>query len=99
MVEANWVDKFYINNNNTYEQPSYVLWNANVHASKPLQNAMFKTVTFFLDVRNVFNKKYIGSSLVVADSPTSTPTSMASSSRAFFAGSDRSVFGGLKLSF
>jgi iron complex outermembrane receptor protein len=98
-IEVNWVDKFYINNSNTFEQPSYVVWNANLHASKSFDRAMFKSVTFFFDCRNVFNKKYIGSSLVVADSPTSTPTSLASSSRAFFSGSDRSYFGGVKLAF
>ncbi len=98
-VEANWTDKFYINNSNTFEQPSSLVWNANVHATKDFERAMFRAVTFFFDVRNVFNNKYIGSSLVVADSPNSTPATLASSSRAFFAGNDRSYFGGIKLAF
>ncbi len=98
-IEANWVDSFYINNSNTLEQPSYVLWNANIHASRKFEQAMFKSITFFVDLRNVFNKKYIGSSSVVADALTDTPATLASGKRAFFAGPDRSVFGGVKLAF
>jgi outer membrane receptor protein involved in Fe transport len=98
-MEANYIAPYYINNSNTLKARSSTVWNANLHYSRGLSGAVFKRVIVFVDVRNVFDKKYIGSTVVVADALSDTPANMASTKQAFFAGQDRSVFSGLKLTF
>lgn len=99
-IEANYIAPYYINNSNTLKAQSSTIWNLNVHYGRPLsEKAMFRKVVFFMDVRNLFDRKYIGSTVVVADALTDTPANVGSTKQAFFAGADRSVFGGIKLEF
>lgn len=55
-------------------------------------------VKLFFEVQNLFDADYIASANVQADSPTDTAASLLDK-RAFFAGQERSFFGGLKLTF
>ncbi|MFN0118457.1 MAG: TonB-dependent receptor family protein [Elusimicrobiota bacterium] len=98
-VEANYIAPYYINNSNTLKAQSSTVWNLNTHFSKELTGPVFKKLILFFDLRNVFDRKYIGSTVVVADALTDTPANVGSTKQGFFAGQDRSFFSGIKLTF
>lgn len=52
----------------------------------------------FLQVDNLFDRDYIASANVVADAPTDTAATLLDK-QAFFAGQERSIYGGVKLKF
>jgi len=97
-VELSWVDDYFINNSNTLKAEDYTVLNLNMHYGRKLKGRVFKGVTLFFDVKNALDKLYIGSANVVADSATSTPTSLRNTA-AFFAAPTRQFFGGVKLEF
>jgi outer membrane receptor protein involved in Fe transport len=50
-------------------------------------------------VNNLFDRTYVSSAGVVADSPTDTPTTLRTTKQSFFAGYGRSVYGGITVGF
>lgn len=98
-IEANYIAPYYINNSNTLKSLSATVWNVNAHVNRTLTKGPFKKMILFVDLRNAFDKKYIGSTVVVADALGDTPDTVRATKQGFFAGQDRSVFGGVKLTF
>ncbi len=98
-IELVRIEPYYINNNNTLEVPASTLFNLNVHYTKEVKWGWVSKITLFSDVRNVFDQKYIGSAVVVADATTDTLSSLSSTKQAFFAGQPLSFNAGVKISF
>jgi iron complex outermembrane receptor protein len=98
-MEVSHVDDFFVNNSNTLKTEPYTIYNLNLHYSRDWpERRVFKGMSVFFDVKNLFDKTYIGSANVVADTAADTPQSLLDK-QAFFAGPDRSFFGGVKLKF
>jgi iron complex outermembrane receptor protein len=98
-VELVRIEPFFVNNSNTLEVPPVTVFNVNAHYSKAVKWGWIDKITLFTDVRNVFDQKYIGSAVVVADATTDAPANLPSTKQAFFAGQAISVNGGVKVSF
>lgn len=96
-IELNRVSGFYVNNSNTLRSEPFTVFNANLNYSTTVGSSL-KSVTVFLDVRNVFNLTYMASAVTVSDLSTDTPATLGAK-QAFFAGEGRSFVGGLKLHF
>ncbi len=97
-LEANQVSDYAVNNANTLRAKQYTLLNVNAHWKKDVSWGRIKRVIFTFDVRNVMNKTYDGSAVVVSDASTDTPTSLMTK-QSFFAGQGRSVYGGATFHF
>ena len=98
-IEANWVPPYYLNNSNTLRAPEAVVFNLNAHYTRPLKGDWLKQLTAYFEIHNLVDRKVVGSAVVVSDSPTDTPATIASGKQAFFEGEPLSFYGGLKLSF
>ena len=60
-VEVQWKDSFYMDNANLQKAPGYELVNLNVHYKTDLQSDYFKSLSMYVEVRNVFDRTYIAS--------------------------------------
>ena len=102
-VETTRAGDYFADNANTLETPGYIVANANIHYLRSFSSTgtirFFKT---FVEMDNLFDRKYIGSTAVVSDSPCgATPTSncMAQNGQAFFTGNGRGVYAGATVGF
>ena len=102
-VEVVWKDSFYLDNANFLKTPGYELVNANVHYKTELASETLKSLSLFLEVRNLFDRTYIASANNIANSVTSgvpNPASvLANTPNSIYAGSPRAVVAGMKLAF
>jgi iron complex outermembrane receptor protein len=103
-VEVVWKDSFYIDNANFLKAPGYELVNANVHYKTDLASESLKSLSLFLEVRNLFDRTYIAS----ANNIQNTLTSGQQNGGAFlatngfnsiYAGSPRAFVAGMKIAF
>lgn len=92
-VEGSYYNSYYLNNNNTFGIPSYVIGNVNVHKSVELKNSWFRFAKFYLEIDNVADKKYAASGQVIAGETHAD----AAANQAFFAGYGRAIYGGVTL--
>jgi iron complex outermembrane receptor protein len=103
-VEVQWKDSFYMDNANLLKAPGYELVNLNVHYNTDLQSDYFKSLSMYVEVRNVFDRTYVASANNIGNSVTAAgiqnPASvLANSTGSIYAGSPRAFFAGMKLAF
>lgn len=92
-VEASYYNSYFLNNNNTFGIPSYMIGTVNVHKNVELKSSWFRFAKFYLQVDNIGDKKYAASGQVV----TGETHAAAAASQAFFAGYGRAIYGGVTL--
>ncbi|HUN45706.1 MAG TPA: TonB-dependent receptor [Stellaceae bacterium] len=104
-VELNWQDSFFIDNANLVKAPGYGLVNLNLHYTPQLSLGILKTVTFFFEVQNLFDRVYVASANNVSDSISATTglqnpaSTVAAAGGSIYAGAPRTLIGGVKLKF
>jgi iron complex outermembrane receptor protein len=103
-VEVQWKDSFYMDNANLLKAPGYELVNLNVHYNTDLKSDYFKSLSMYVEVRNVFDRTYVASANNIGNSVTAAgiqnPASvLANSTGSIYAGSPRAFFAGMKLAF
>jgi iron complex outermembrane receptor protein len=92
MGEANYMNSYFLNNNNTVGIPAYWIVNLNVHKNFEFQNNRWiRFAKLFAELDNVFDKKYAASGNVVADSTADANKTL------FFAGYGRAFYAGVTL--
>jgi hypothetical protein len=83
--------------------PQYTVANANLHYIHPFpETSWFHFIKAFVEMDNLFNRSYVGSTAVVSNAPcgaTPTATCMSGAGQAFFAGNARAVYGGVTIGF
>ena len=92
-VEGSYYNSYFLNNNNTFGIPSYMVGNVNIHKSVELKNSWFRFAKFYLELDNIGDKKYAASGQVI----TGETHGQAAASQAFFAGYGRAIYGGVTL--
>ncbi len=92
-VEGSYYNSYFLNNNNTFGIPAYMIGNVNIHKNVELKNSWFRFAKFYLELDNIGDKKYAASGQVV----TGETHAQAAGSEAFFAGYGRAIYGGVTL--
>ncbi len=92
-VEGSYYNSYFLNNNNTFGIPSYMIGNVNIHKNVELKNSWFRFAKFYLEVDNIGDKKYAASGQVIGGETHA----QAANSQAFFAGYGRAIYGGVTL--
>jgi len=102
-VELQWKDSFYMDNANLLKAPGYELVNLNVHYNTDLASNYLRSLSLYLEVRNVFDRTYIASANNVGDSVTTAgvqnSASVLANSSSIYAGSPRAFVAGMKVAF
>jgi iron complex outermembrane receptor protein len=103
-VEVVWKDSFYMENANLLKAPGYALVNLNLHYKTDLASESLKSLSLFLEVRNLFDRTYIASANNIANSVTAAgvqnPASvLANTVNSIYAGSPRAFVAGMKIAF
>jgi iron complex outermembrane receptor protein len=103
-VEIQWKDSFYMDNANLLKAPGYELVNLNVHYKTDLVSDTFRSLSLFLEVRNVFDRTYVASANNIANTVTAAglqnPASvLANTTGSIYAGSPRLFVAGMKVAF
>ena len=97
-LEVNYQDSYFVNNSNTLRAPSYNVLNLDLHYARDLKWAWLSRIEAFLELQNLLDTTYIGSAVTVTDDVVNSQASLANK-QAFFSGSGRAVFGGLRLKY
>lgn len=103
-VELQWKDAFYMDNANLLKAPGYELVNLNVHYKTDLTSDLFKTISLYAEVRNVFDRTYIASANNIANSVSAAGIQdpagiLANRTGSIYAGSPRAFIAGMKVAF
>lgn len=103
-VEVVWKDSFYMENANLLKAPGYELVNANVHHKTDLASVTLKSLSLYVEVRNLFDRTYVASANNIGNTVTAAgvqnPASvLANSTGSIYAGSPRAFVAGMKIAF
>lgn len=103
-VEVVWKDSFYMDNANFLKAPGYELVNANIHYKTELASESLKSLSVFLEVRNLFDRTYVASANNIGNSVTAAgiqnPASvLVNTTNSIYAGSPRALVAGMKIAF
>jgi len=103
-VEVQWKDSFYMDNANLLRAPGYELVNLNVHYKTNLASDYLRSLSLYLEVRNLFDRTYVASANNIANSVTAlgvqNPASvLANTTGSIYAGSPRAFVAGMKVAF
>jgi iron complex outermembrane recepter protein len=103
-VEVIWKDSFYMENANLLRAPGYELVNANVHYKTDLVSDYLRTLSVYLEVRNIFDRTYVASANNIGNTVTAAgiqnPASvLANTTGSIYAGSPRAVVAGMRIAF
>lgn len=103
-VEVQWKDSFYMDNANLLKAPGYELVNLNVHYKTDLTYDYFKSLSLYLEVRNVFDRTYVASAnnisnTVIAAGVQNPASILANTTGSIYAGSPRAFVAGMKVAF
>jgi iron complex outermembrane receptor protein len=103
-VEVQWKDSFYMDNANLLKAPGYELVNLNMHYKTDLASDYFKTLSLYLEMRNVLDRTYVASANNIGNSVTAlgiqNPASiLANTTGSIYAGSPRAFVAGMKVAF
>jgi len=103
-VEVIWKDSFFMDNANFLKAPGYELVNVNVHYKTDLASEHLKTLTAYLEVRNIFDRTYVASANNIGNTVTAAgiqnPASvLANTTGSIYAGSPRAFVAGMKIAF
>ena len=88
-----------IDNANLAKVPGFGIVNVNLHYIKPIADSVFREVQAYVELRNVANRTYVASANNVTDTGTSTNASVLAASGSIYAGTPRTVYGGLRVKF
>jgi iron complex outermembrane receptor protein len=97
-LELNYVDDYFINNSNTLRAPGYNVLNANMHYAQGFSGSFLRGFETFFEVRNLLDRTYIESAIPVSDDLIQSLASL-NGKQAFFTGSPRTFYGGVRLKF
>ncbi|MEH2555926.1 iron complex outermembrane receptor protein [Bradyrhizobium algeriense] len=97
-VEVQWKDSFHMDNANLQKAPGYELVNLNVHYNTDLQSDYFKSLSMYVEVRNVFDRTYVASANNIGNSVTAGVQGL-SNTGSIYAGSPRAFMAGMRLAF
>jgi iron complex outermembrane receptor protein len=93
-VEGNYSNSYFLNNNNTFGFPSYVIGNVNVYKNIEVgKSSWIRFAKLFVEVDNVADTKYAASGTVI----TGESHGQAAGQQIFFAGYGRAIYGGVTL--
>jgi iron complex outermembrane recepter protein len=103
-VEVQSRDSFYMDNANLLKVPGYELVNLNVHYKTELASEYLKTLSLYLEVRNVFDRTYVASANNITDAVNGTGVQnnasfLANTPLSIYAGSPRAFVAGMKIAF
>jgi iron complex outermembrane receptor protein len=103
-VEVQWKDSFYMDNANLLMVPGYELVNLNMHYKTELASDYLKSLSLYLEVKNVFDRTYVASANNIGNSVTAlgvqNPASiLANTTGSVYAGSPRAFVAGMKVAF
>jgi len=103
-VEVIWKDSFFMDNANFLKAPGYELVNVNVHYKTDLASEHLKTLTAYLEVRNIFDRTYVASANNIGNTVTAAgiqnPASvLANTTGSIYAGSPRAFVAGMRIAF
>jgi iron complex outermembrane recepter protein len=103
-VEVIWKDSFFMDNANFLKAPGYELVNANVHYKTDLASEHLKTLTAYLEVRNIFDRTYVASAnnignTVRANGVQNDAIVLANTTNSIYAGSPRAFVAGMRIAF
>jgi iron complex outermembrane receptor protein len=83
--------------------PGYGLFNVNIHYNRDIDDFYVKNIEFYISVNNVFNRRYLSGTGIMANTLTAgveTPAAiLANTGGAAYAGQPRAVIGGVKFKF
>ncbi len=98
-------DNFFIDNANLLRIPGFGIVNVNLHYARPIAGSVFREVQAYVEVRNVANTTYVASANNVANTISaasggqSGAATVAATSGSIYAGTPRTVYGGLRVKF
>jgi iron complex outermembrane receptor protein len=104
-VEVTYRSRYFIDNGNQLRIPGYTLANLNFHYDPPKGSGWLSRMSFFASVQNLFDKTYVGSASIIADSinpatGAQNPASvLVNNSGSIYAGIPRTVYAGVKTRF
>lgn len=103
-VEVIWKDSFYVDNANLLKAPGYELVNANVHYKTDLASETLKSLSVYMEVRNLLDRTYVASANNIGNTVTGAgvqnPASvLANTTGSIYAGSPRAFVAGMKIAF
>lgn len=104
-VELTYRSHYFIDNGNQLGIPGYKLVNLNLHYDPPKGSRVLSRMSFFASVQNLFDKTYVGSASIVADSINpltglQNPASvLMNNTGSIYAGVPRTVYAGVKTRF
>ena len=104
-AEITYRARYRIDNGNLLSVPGYTLVNINLHYDPPAGEGWWRRISLFASVQNLFDKTYVGSASVIANSinaatglqnPASTLSNVTGS---IYAGQPRTIYAGVKSRF
>jgi iron complex outermembrane recepter protein len=103
-VEAVGRDGFYLDNANLLKAPGYLLMNLDLHYDPPAGQGALSRMRFYIDVQNLLDQTYVGTASNITDSLNASgaqngAAALANSTGSIYAGTPRSVFGGVRVKF
>jgi iron complex outermembrane receptor protein len=104
-VELTYRDKYFIDNGNLLAVPAYTLFNLNMHYDPLKSDGWWSRFSFYASVQNLFDKTYVGSASIVANSLNATagqqnPASVLSDiTGSIYAGVPRTAYVGMRARF
>ena len=93
-----------MDNANLLKAPGYELVNLNVHYKTELASDYLKSVSIYLEVRNLFDRTYVASANNIANKVSATGIQspgiiLADTTGSIYAGSPRAFIAGMKVAF
>ena len=104
-VEVTRRSRYFIDNGNLLSIPGYTLTNLNLHYDPPSGAGWWSRLSLYASVQNVFDRTYVGSASIIADSlnpatgsqnPSST---LMNATGSIYAGVPRTAYVGVKARF
>ena len=95
---------FYVDNANLLKAPGYDLVNVNLHYTHEVTDSAIKSVSAYVEVRNITNETYVASANNITDSIGATgaqngAASVAATAGSIYAGTPRTFVGGARFKF
>ncbi len=92
--EGSYYNDYFLNNNNTFGMPSYMIANVNVHKSFEFgRSSWIRFAKLYVEVDNIADRKYVASGTVVSGETHA----QAAAQSVFFSGYGRAIYGGVTL--
>lgn len=104
-VEYVMQDDFFIDNANLLSVPGYGLVNVNLHYERPVETGPFRSISAYVEVRNLADTTYVASAnnvvntISAATGQQNSAASVAATSGSIYAGTARMIYGGLRVRF